>query len=92
MKNAIRVLKDQMKLTPTEFVTFEFKPLPGSFFPDLDLDFMVNGEAWKNYGAQYDGVTWRVTLYGIPKGASIEILKQSNRQPIQARRVNDNNS
>lgn len=91
MKTAAKKLKRMIEKN-AKYVTFEFTPLAGSFFPDLDIDFIVDGEKWLDFGAQYDGEVWRVTLYGVPENADIEIRAASSGEKIKARFVNDNES
>lgn len=90
MKQALKKIKNKMNFKNEQYVVFEFEPPPGSFFPDLDVNFLVNGESWCSFGAQYDGVVWRVTLYAVPVDADIQLIRVATGDKIDARVVNDN--
>lgn len=60
-----------------QYRTIEFLPLPGAFFPDMDLDFLINGQKHMRFGAQFDGKVWRVNFYDTQPGATIEVLKKN---------------
>lgn len=85
-------LKEKKVERSTEYLTLIFKPIPGIQFPDMDVDFLINGQSWKSFMASFDGKEWRAILGSVPKGATVDIQRRSDGAKIKFRRSGNENS
>lgn len=68
-------------------MTFSFKVVEGTVFPDMGVHIFVDGQRTLKFMGSCDGKDWRVTLIDLPSDAQIEIKLKEGGSLVEALRV-----